>query len=177
MATMSWRFLLLRFFLWVSVLAWGVVLGAKLFDLRVVAGAWSAAPPDSLSLMPYGPRFPVNPGQFFAPISATILLAAFGALIAGRHTPNNYRVWLALSAGSILAVWIFTMVAFWPRNGTLFAAGAGSPIAVTDRDALIRQAHLWVQYDWCRIAMMVVGFMSAVRAISIPTTSTLGLRR
>ena len=29
---MSWRFLLLRFFLWVSVLAWGVVLGAKLFD-------------------------------------------------------------------------------------------------------------------------------------------------
>ena len=41
---MGWRFLLLRFFLWVSVLAWGIVLGAKLFDLRVVAGAWSAAP-------------------------------------------------------------------------------------------------------------------------------------
>ena len=84
---MGWRFLLLRFFLWVSVLAWGVVLGAKLFDLRVVAGAWSAAPPESLSLLPYGPRFPVNPGQFFAPISATILLAALGALIAGWNTP------------------------------------------------------------------------------------------
>jgi hypothetical protein len=41
---MGWRFLLLRFFLWVSVLTWGVLLGAKLFDLRVVAGAWSARP-------------------------------------------------------------------------------------------------------------------------------------
>ena len=171
---MGWRFLLLRFFLWVSVLAWGVVLGAKLFDLRVVAGAWSAAPPESLSLLPYGPRFPVNPGQFFAPISATILLAAFGALIAGWNTPNNYRVWLALSAGSILAVWIFTVVAFWPRNGTLFAAGSGSPIAQTDRAELIRQARLWVRYDWCRIAMMVVGFISAVRTISIPTPTSPG---
>jgi hypothetical protein len=166
---MGWRFLLLRFFLWVSVIAWGVVLGAKLFDLRVVAGAWSAAPPESLSLLPYGPRFPVNPGQFFAPISATILLAALAALIAGWNTPNNYRVWLALSAGSILAVWIFTVVAFWPRNGTLFAAGSGSPIAQTDRADLIRQARLWVRYDWCRIAMMVVGYMAAVRAISMPT--------
>jgi hypothetical protein len=96
-------------------------------------------------------------------------LAAFGALIAGWNTPNNYRVWLALSAGSILAVWIFTVVAFWPRNGTLFAAGSGSPIALTDRAELIRQARLWVRYDWCRIAMMVVGFISAVRTISIPT--------
>ena len=171
---MGWRFLLLRFFLWVSVLAWGVVLGAKLFDLRVVAGAWSAAPPESLSLLPYGPRFPVNPGQFFAPISATILLAALGALIAGWNAPNNYRVWLALSAGSILAVWIFTVVAFWPRNGTLFAAGSGSPIALTDRAELIRQARLWLQYDWCRIVMMVVGFMAAVRAISMPTPITPG---
>ena len=54
---MGWRFLLLRFFLWVSVIAWGVVLGAKLFDLLVLAGAWSAAPPESLSLLPYVPVF------------------------------------------------------------------------------------------------------------------------
>jgi len=87
---------------------------------------------------------------------------------------DNYRVWLALSAGSILAVWIFTVVAFWPRNGTLFAAGSGLPIALTDRAELIRQARLWVRYDWCRIAMMVVGFISAVRTISIPTPTSPG---
>ena len=60
---MSWRVRLMRAFLWVSVLAWGVGVGAKLYDLRVVAGAWSASPPESLTLLPYGPRFPVDPGR------------------------------------------------------------------------------------------------------------------
>ena len=40
-----------------SVLAWGLLVGGKLFDLRVLVGAWSAAPPESLSLLPYGPRW------------------------------------------------------------------------------------------------------------------------
>ena len=30
------------------------------------------------------------------------------------------------------------------------------------------QADLWVAYDWCRIAMMAAGFLSALRAISMP---------
>ena len=54
-------------FLWFSVLCWGIGLGAKLFDLIVVAAAWGAAPPASLALMPYGPRYPINPGDFFQP--------------------------------------------------------------------------------------------------------------
>jgi hypothetical protein len=54
---------LLRAFLWLSVLAWGIGVGAKLYDLIVVAGAWSASPPESLSLMPYGAHYPVMPGH------------------------------------------------------------------------------------------------------------------
>ena len=68
---------LLRSFLWLSVLAWGIGTGAKLYDLIVVAGAWSANPPESLSLMPYGVRFPVGPGQFFAPTSGATLVGAY----------------------------------------------------------------------------------------------------
>ena len=60
---MSRRQWLMQAFLWVSVLAWGIGVGAKLYDLRVVAGAWSAAPPESLRLLPYGPHFPVDPGS------------------------------------------------------------------------------------------------------------------
>jgi len=51
---------LTRTCLWISVLAWGILLGGRLFDLRVLVGAWSANPPESLSLLPYGPRFPVD---------------------------------------------------------------------------------------------------------------------
>src|SRR5713226_6890233 len=116
---MSWRVKWTRVFLWVSVLAWGIGVGAKLYDLRVLAAAWSAAPPESLTLLPYGPRFPVDPGDFFLPTSALTLVAAVGALISGWKTPLGYRAWLCLSVMLILAVWIFTVVAFWPRNAAL----------------------------------------------------------
>src|ERR1700686_1905672 len=122
--------------------------------------------------MPYGPRFPAAPGPFFAPTSLMTLLATFGALISGWNTPGRYRAWLGLSAASIFAVWIFTVIAFWPRNGMLFAAASGAPLSLTARAELLRQAHLWVIYDWCRIAMMTAGFVSAVLAINVPIPVT-----
>ena len=169
---MSWRVQLTRAFLWVSVLAWGIGVGAKLYDLRVVAGAWSASPPESLTLLPYGPRFPVDPGKFFIPTSLTTLVAAFGAVISGWKTPFRYRVWLWLSAVLILAVWIFTAVAFWPSNAALFAAATFATSEAKSKAELVRMAHQWVTYDWWRVAMMAAGFISAVRAISIPVPAT-----
>jgi hypothetical protein len=165
---MSWRVRLTRAFLWVSVLAWGIGVGAKLYDLRVVAGAWSAAPPESLTLLPYGARFPVDPGKFFLPTSLSTLVAAFGALISGWKTPFRYRVWLWSSAVLILAVWVFTVVDFWPTNAALFAGAFGATSGAKGEAGLIRLAHQWVTYDWWRVAMMGAGFVSAVRAISIP---------
>lgn len=47
-----WRQSIVRGALWFAAIAWGVLLGAKVFDLVVLAGAWSAAPPASLRLLP-----------------------------------------------------------------------------------------------------------------------------
>ena len=173
---MSWRVLLTRAFLWVSVLAWGIGAGAKLYDLRVVAGAWSAAPPESLKLLPYGPRFPVDPGKFFLPLSLATLVAAFGALISGWNTPFRYRIWLWSSAVLILAVWVFTVFVFWPSNAALFAAATWATSEAKGNAELIRLTHQWVTYDWWRVAMMAAGFVSAVRAISIPVPAATSRR-
>jgi hypothetical protein len=164
----SWRERLTRFFLWVSVLAWGVLLGAKLFDLRVLVGAWSASPPQSLSLLPYGPQYPVDTGEFFIPSSAALLVAAFGGLISGWKTPWKYRVGLMMSAAMILASLVFTVFAFWPRNAALWQVAKGAPAAMKDRDAITQMVREWVRYDWVRVAMATLGFVSSVRAISIP---------
>jgi hypothetical protein len=162
------RVRLLRIFLWLSVLAWGIGAGAKLYDLIVLAGAWSASPPESLSLMPYGARFPVIPGQFFAPTSGATLVGAIGTLICGWRTPASYRAWLWSSAILILSLWVFTIVAFWPSNHALFAAASAPPLSPEAHAELIRRAHQWITLDWCRVAMMLGGFISAVRAISTP---------
>lgn len=156
----------LGLFLWISVFAWGIGLGAKLFDLIVVAGAWSAAPPHSLARLPYGPDFRINPGHFFLPVSAMIATGAFGALIVGWNTPSQYRLWLWLSALLIVGVWLVTAPIMWPMNTALYAAsreGSGANPAEA-----IRMAHRWVRYDWLRVSMIAAGFVSAIRAISAP---------
>src|SRR5207248_9635434 len=94
---MSWRLRLMRIFLWISVLGWGIGLGAKLFDLLVVAGAWSAAPPASFALLPYGPHFPINPGDFLQPLSGVMVLGILGELISGLKALLVLRVWLWLA--------------------------------------------------------------------------------
>jgi hypothetical protein len=157
---------LTRGFLWFSVLGWGIGLGAKLFDLIVVAGAWGAAPPTSLALMPYGPRYPMNPGHFFQPLSVLMVVGILGALISGWKTRLEYRIWLWLPVITFLIIWIFTPTVFWPMIRKLYGAGSGK-IGRSDAE-LIGLVRRWMIWDWLRVALIATGFVSSVRAISIP---------
>jgi hypothetical protein len=157
---------LTRGFLWFSVLGWGIGLGAKLFDLIVVAGAWGAAPPSSLALMPYGPRYPMNPGDFFQPLSALMVVGILGALISGWKTRPEYRIWLWVPVIAFLIIWILTPTVFWPMIRELYGAGSGK-IVRSDAE-LIVLVRRWMIWDWLRVALIATGFASSVHAISIP---------
>jgi hypothetical protein len=162
-----------RLFLWVSVLAWGILVGGKLFDLRVLVGAWSAAPPDSLSLLPYGPDFPVDTGDYFLPSSVALLVCSFGALVAGWNTPWRFRVLLAVPPAMLLLTLIFTVLWFWPANAALWDVARGAPNALQNPAEIADLVSRWVTYDWLRVAVGVVGFVCSVRAISIPLPRSL----
>jgi len=153
-------------FLWFSVIGWGIGLGAKLFDLLVVAGAWGAAPPNSLALMPYGPRYPMNPGDFFQPLSALMVVGILGALIGGWKARLDYRIWLWLPVIAFLMIWILTPTVFWPMIRELYGAGSGR--VVRSEAELILLVRRWMIWDWLRVAMIAVGFVSSIRAISMP---------
>ncbi len=77
-------------------------------------------------------------------------------------------MWLVLPAVMILGSLIFTVVAFWPRNEALWAVAKGSSTAIRDPTEVARMVREWVTYDWLRVAMEAVGFVSAFRAISVP---------
>lgn len=157
-----------RAFLWLAALAGGPLVGAKLFDLLVLAGAWSAHPPQSLAMMPYGRAWPVDTGLFFIPFSAVLLVAGFGALVAGWKTPWRYRWLLCLPSIGILTLLILTVIAFWPMNAALYYHGVGSPKdSITDAQS-IAMARLWVRLDWVRVAGATAAFVAALRALTLP---------
>jgi hypothetical protein len=163
---MTSRERLTRAFLWVAVFFWGVGLGAKLFDLIILASAWGATPPDSLNLLPYGPRFPFNPGDFFQPLSALMLVAVVGALISGWKTPFEYRVWLWAPVLAFAVIWIATPTMFWPMIHELYGAATGK--IVRSEGELTHLVRRWIIADWLRSATIAVGFIASIRAISMP---------
>ena len=155
-------------FLWLTAVVGGPLVGAKLFDLIVLAGAWSADPPQSLAMMPYGKAWPVDTGLFFIPFSAAMLIASFGALTAGWRTPWRYRWLLCVPSIGILVLLILTVICFWPMNAALYYHAVGSPKnAITD-DQAINMARRWVQIDWIRVAGGTAAFVAALRALTTP---------
>jgi len=154
----------------------GPLLGAKLFDLLVLAGAWSAHPPQSMAMMPYGRAWPIDTGLFFIPFSTALLVAGFGALAAGWKTPWRYRWLLCLPSVGILTLLILTVVAFWPMNAALYYHGVGSPKnSVTDAQS-IAMTRLCVQLDWVRVAGATAAFVAALRALTLPCRKRLSPR-
>jgi hypothetical protein len=146
--------------LWLAALAGGPLLGAKLFDLLVLAGAWSAHPPASLAMMPYGKAWPVDTGAFFIPLSAILLLAGFGALIAGWRTPWRYRWLLCVPSVGMLFLLVLTVLAFWPMNAALYYHGIhSSKDTVSDAQA-IAMARRWVTLDWLRVVGAAAAFVA-----------------
>ena len=157
-----WRWL--GVFLWISVIAWGVGLGAKLFEFTVVISAWAADPPASLSLMPYGPSHPYDPGDFFLPLSILLLIGTVGALVSGRRALRSYRIWLWVALASLLVIWLATPTLFWPMIRDLYHAGTGSrPLEASAAQSLVNR---WLVLDWLRTALIAVGFVSAIQAVS-----------
>ena len=157
-----------RTFLWLAALVGGPLLGAKLFDLLVLAGAWAANPPASLTLMPYGKAWPVDTGVFFIPFSAAMLIAGFGALTAGWKTPWRYRWLLCVPSIGILLLLILTVLAFWPMNAALYYHGLGSPKDTITDSQSIAMAHRWLALDWVRVVGAAAAFVSALRALTLP---------
>ena len=55
---------------------------------------------------------------------------------------------------------------FWPMNHDLYLAASGS---IRKSEAEVMQiARRWVTLDWLRVTMIAAGFVSSVRAISLP---------
>lgn len=150
-----------------AVLIGGPLVGAKLFDLMVLAGAWSAHPPASLAMMPYGKAWPVDTGVFFIPFSALMLVAGFGTLVTGWKTPWRYRWLLCLPSIGILALLILTVMAFWPMNAALYYHGIGSPKDMITDAQSVAMTRQWLMLDWLRVVGATAAFVAPLRALTL----------
>jgi hypothetical protein len=155
---------IMRLFLLFSVVTLAIALGAKLFDLLVLANAWGSSPPASFAHLPYGKEFPVDPGAFFQPLSALALVGMLGALISGWKC--SLRFWLLLPVAAFAVIWVLTPTVFWPMITQLWSLHKAR-IVLTDIEqiALVRR---WFVWDSFRIGLIAICFLSSLRALTGP---------
>jgi hypothetical protein len=157
-------------FLWLALTAWGIGLGAKLFDLLVVAGSWGASPPTSFARLPYGPTYPVTPGGFFQPLSIIMAVSILGALVAGWSQPKRVKTWLWVACLAFVLIWAMTPTVFWPMINQQYDIATGKAVAST-ADAIELTAR-WVRWDSGRILLIAIGFLASVRALNVSAQYT-----
>src|SRR5438874_10922652 len=67
-----------------------------------------------------------------------------------------------------LIIWALTPTVFWPMNHELYLAAQGT--TGLSAAEVIQMTHRWVLLDWLRVALIAIGFISYILAISMPAT-------
>lgn len=156
--------------LWLFVIMLGIELGAGLYETLVVLPLWASAIPDSVigyyQHNAADPRFALGAGpRFWMFATPGVGLLSIATLLTAFKTRAEHRKWRLIGAGLALIVVISTFAWFVPNIIKL----GSSDVLNMGRDEVASVANWWVRLNWVRAAVYLLGWLAALRALSIPS--------
>jgi hypothetical protein len=146
--------------LWTHVGFTAITLGGTIYEAMVIDPAWSAAPPESLSVITGRPHA-VNPARFWRGLGPWSALALLGAVIANWSLPGR-RKWILISFACVLLNTLTFIFYLAPLLRMILASDGGRSSA-----ELAALANRWLIGAWWRLALLIIAFATAVQALSI----------
>jgi hypothetical protein len=164
------RFSIAQIFLWLLVIALGIELGAGLYETLVVLPLWTSAPPGSVTAYyqhnAANPQFALNAGGRFWMFSTPLVgLLAMATLLSGWRTRPQHRKWRTAGTTLALVVVLSTFAWFRPniiRLNSKYVMGMSA-------DEVTNLTNLWVGLNWVRVVLYSTAWLSALRALGIPS--------
>jgi hypothetical protein len=150
--------------LWYNVISIAIWFGGTIYQMVVIVPLWSASPPESVRAFFAGTDFMRTVRHFFGP--PTMILRGLPlvlGLVAGWHL-KAHCVWLLIPVVCTLIALVMTLAYIYPINAVLFDQAGGG----LSGDAVRAMARRWIIADRVRFAIMTIGFISLLRALSIP---------
>ena len=172
------KFSIAQVFLWLFVIALGIEIGAGLYETRVVLPLWTSAPPESVTAYHQhnvtNPQFALNAGgRFWMFATPLVGLLALATLLSGLRTRPQHRQWRI--AGTVLALVVVLSTFGWfvpniirLHGNDVMAMSAGEVTSLT---------RWWVNLNWVRVIFYLAGWLSALRALSIPPETESNIQR
>ncbi len=145
-----------------SIFAWGIWCGGQVFNELMTVPKWSAAPPESLKAYD---ALPSKGGLPFFPISGlTFFVLAIAAAIAAWKSARRSRIWLALSAG--ISVVLFVPLVFYlaPLVQSMFQHSIAGDLPAAD---IVAGVERWKLGNRIRLIVELFGFVYSIIALHV----------
>jgi hypothetical protein len=142
--------------LWLFVINLGIAFGAGIYEARVVVPLWTKAPPESLLSPDSGRKF----WGLVTTVPLTLLSIANFVIVWRAAEP--LRVWWLGSAAVILVERAFTFAYFIPTMIRLQRA-------TLPQTHCIAAVSRWVQLNYLRNALTLIGWLTALKALTSAT--------
>ena len=145
-----------------SIFVWGIWCGGQVFNELMIVPKWSTSPPESLkaydALSSKGglPFFPI-----FLPL---VLILAIGAAIAAWKTARRSRIWLALSAGTSVVLFISLVFYLAPLVQSMFRHSIAGDLPAAEIVAGVEQ---WKLGNRIRLIVELLGFIFSIIALRV----------
>jgi hypothetical protein len=145
-----------------SIFVWGIWCGGQVFNELMTVPKWSASPPESLkaydALLSKGglPFFPI-----FLPL---VVILAIGAAIAAWKTARRSRIWLALSAGTSVVLFISLIFYLAPLVQSMFQHSIAGDLPATE---IVSGVEQWKLGNRIRLIVELFGFVFSIIALRV----------
>lgn len=144
----------------VALLAFGLHLGASLYDAVVVFPLWSGDLPKSVTAWATMDARP-DPSRLFTPLVAAIVFATAMAWISGLSARGSRRWWLTLALVAACGLASVTLAQVMPVERELFGPAA---FGEGDRALLVGLVGDWMRVSAIRMAVLAAGAWLTWRA-------------
>ena len=146
----------------VSIFVWGIWCGGQVFNELMTVPKWSASPPESLKAydaLPSKGGFP-----FFPLFNPLFVVLAIGAAIAAWKSARRSRIWLALSAGTSLILFISLVFYLAPLVGSMFQHSIVGDLPATE---IVGGVEQWKLGNRIRLIVELFGFVFSIIALRV----------
>jgi len=160
---MTTRVLITHAILWLFVIFVGIHIGAGVYEVFVITPLWAGAPPESVTGWNSVPQYAINPAKYWGIFSPIVALLTLALLVVAWLMPLASRKWALVGGVCLFIVVLSTILFFVPiLVKTIGTRGAGF-----DSEEITTLVNQWVAWNWLRLAVMMIGWLAAIRALSI----------
>jgi Na+/melibiose symporter-like transporter len=160
---MKIRMFIAQIVLWFFVFSSSIQMGGSVYEMFVVNPLWFGSPPESVTKWNPDPQFAIEPSKFWAAAVPLYMLTTLTILITAWFMPSQRRKWALIAGVCTLTVILSTALFFVPiLRETIMSRGAG----LSD-EQIITKVNLWVNWNWLRMAVVFIGWLAGIHALSL----------